>query len=32
MAFPASAPKAVREDFRWDVFLSYRHPDRNAVE
>src|SRR5215472_4783081 len=24
-------PKPVREDFNWDVFLSYRHPDKDAV-
>ena len=31
MAVVAGAPALVREDFRWDVFLSYRHPDQEAV-
>jgi hypothetical protein len=28
MASPVPARKFVREDFRWDVFLSYRHADK----
>lgn len=32
MATPASALRPVREDFQWDVFISYRSPDRPASE
>jgi hypothetical protein len=32
MALLAGAQSPVRDDFKWDVFLSYRHPDRDAVE
>jgi len=31
MASPVPVRKAVREDFRWDVFLSYRHADKADV-
>src|SRR5271165_3638046 len=32
MTLVAGAHSPVRENFKWDVFLSYRHPDRDAVE
>jgi len=32
MSSPTQTAKPVRENFRWDVFLSYRGPDRNEVE
>jgi len=32
MSSSIQTAKAVRGDFRWDVFLSYRSPDRNEVE
>src|SRR6267154_1695794 len=31
MASPTTAPKPTREEIQWDVFLSYRHADRDAV-
>jgi len=32
MSADVAAQKPGREDFRWDVFLSYRHADKSAVQ
>ena len=32
MASPTTPPKPNRQDYQWDVFLSYRHPDKEAVK
>jgi hypothetical protein len=32
MGLLSGTQKPVREGFQWDVFLSYRHPDRDSVE
>ena len=31
MSFPSKTVNACRENFRWDVFLSYQTPDREMV-